>query len=248
MSTDIHALAGAYALDAVSDIERAQFDRHVAECDSCAQELAELRETVTRLSHVSVATPPPGLKRAVMAEVARTRQIPPGRLRTSTGRRGNRRDWRVWVGAAAAAVIIAVGAGIGGYSISNQRVDSARSEAAAAQARQAEISTIMSAPDARLKIVTMAASGSQVTLVISDHLNEGVAVLSHMPALHPDQAYQLWVIHGTKPVPAGVLAAGAINGTKIFTDVAGAGEFGISLEHAGGASSPQVPLVASFPI
>ena len=158
-----------------------------------------------------------------MAEVARTRQIPPGRLRSATGGRGNRRDWRLWAAAAAAAVIIAVGAGVAGFSISNQRVDSARSQAAAAQARQEQISTIMSAPDARLKIVTMQASGSQVTLVISDRLNEGVAVLSHMPALHPDQAYQLWVIHGSTPVPAGVLCGRTMNGTEVFTDVAGAG-------------------------
>jgi hypothetical protein len=145
-------------------------------------------------------------------------------------------------------VIIAVGAGIAGFSISDQRVDTARAQASAAQARQAQISQIMSASDARLKIVTMPASGSQVTLVLSDKLNEGVAVLSHMPSLHPDQAYQLWVIHGSMPVPAGVLAAGSINGTQIFTDVAGADKFGISLEHAGGATSPQIPLVASFPI
>ena len=231
MSTDIHTLAGAYALDAVSDIERAAFDRHVAECASCAQELAELRETVTRLSHVSAATPPPGLKQAVLAEVARTRQIPPGRLRTSLpAERGNRRGWRVWAAAAAAAVVIAVGAGVAGLrhlestGRHRSRTGVNRSHAAsAAEARQAQISRIMSASDARLKIVTMAASGSQVTLVISDRLNEGVAVLSHMPSLHPDQAYQLWVIHGATPVPAGVLAAGAINGTQVFTDVAGAG-------------------------
>jgi anti-sigma factor RsiW len=39
-SPDIHALGGAYALDAVDDLERVAFDRHLAECETCALEVA----------------------------------------------------------------------------------------------------------------------------------------------------------------------------------------------------------------
>ena len=35
MTGDIHALSGAYAVDALDDIERAQFERHLAECPAC---------------------------------------------------------------------------------------------------------------------------------------------------------------------------------------------------------------------
>ena len=247
MSEDIHALVGAYALDAVSDIERAAFDRHVRECASCAQELAELRETATRLSYVSAATPPAGLKQAVLAEVARTRQVPLGRGAAGSTGSKSRRGWRGWVTAVAAAVVIAVGAGAIGYAIANHQVGNDRARVTAAQATDAEISAIVSAPDARVKIATMD-GGSQVTVLVSDKLNKGVAVLSHMPALKPDQSYQLWVIHGATPVSAGVMAGGATNGTAIFTDVAGAGEFGVSLEPSGGSATPQQPLVASIPI
>jgi anti-sigma factor RsiW len=73
-TADIHALAGAYALDAVDDLERAAFDRHLRSCESCALEVAELTETVAWLTH-SVAEPAPaGLRAAVLAEVARTPQ------------------------------------------------------------------------------------------------------------------------------------------------------------------------------
>src|SRR5689334_9084112 len=72
---DIHALAGAYALDALNDIERAAFDRHAAECEACAVEVAELRETVGRMAEVSWSVPPPRMRRAVLAEVSRTRQV-----------------------------------------------------------------------------------------------------------------------------------------------------------------------------
>ncbi len=33
--SDIHHLTGAYALDAVDDIERARFEQHLAECEDC---------------------------------------------------------------------------------------------------------------------------------------------------------------------------------------------------------------------
>ena len=41
-SADIHALSGAYAVDAVDDIERAEFERHLATCADCREEVAEL--------------------------------------------------------------------------------------------------------------------------------------------------------------------------------------------------------------
>jgi anti-sigma factor RsiW len=38
--SDIHALSGAYAVDAVDDIERASFERHLASCPTCRAEVA----------------------------------------------------------------------------------------------------------------------------------------------------------------------------------------------------------------
>jgi hypothetical protein len=37
--SDIHTLAGAYALNAIDDMDRARFDRHLAECPACAAEV-----------------------------------------------------------------------------------------------------------------------------------------------------------------------------------------------------------------
>ncbi|MGH3762579.1 RskA family anti-sigma factor, partial [Actinophytocola sp.] len=48
-NADVHALTGAYVLDAVSDDERAVVERHLGDCGACRQEVAELRETATRL-------------------------------------------------------------------------------------------------------------------------------------------------------------------------------------------------------
>ncbi|MBU2075761.1 MAG: zf-HC2 domain-containing protein, partial [Actinobacteria bacterium] len=41
---DVHALSGAYAVDALDDIERAQFERHLVECAECRAEVDSLRE------------------------------------------------------------------------------------------------------------------------------------------------------------------------------------------------------------
>ena len=41
-SDDIHALSGAYAVDALDDVERAEFERHLASCAACREEVASL--------------------------------------------------------------------------------------------------------------------------------------------------------------------------------------------------------------
>ena len=47
---DIHALSGAYAVDALDDLERAQFARHLAQCAECQAEVASLREAAALLA------------------------------------------------------------------------------------------------------------------------------------------------------------------------------------------------------
>jgi anti-sigma factor RsiW len=242
MTIDIHTLAGAYALDAVNDIERAAFDRHLAECPSCAQELAELRATVARLTDLDVAVPPAGLRQSVLAEAARTRQAPPGSRATE---RARPRGWRTWAAAAAAAIVIAAGGGVVGYAISNQH-SGANSVLSAQQVQNAKVAAILTAPDATVHVQTV--GGGKISVIVSPSLNQGVALVANMPAVPSTQSYQLWLIHGAQPVNAGAMAGGQLGGTVLLTGVRGADEFGVSLEKAGGAATPTVPLVTSFAI
>src|SRR5262249_58692250 len=72
-----HTLTGVYALDALdTDAEVARFERHLTRCDSCTSEVRGFRETATRLAMAVTQEPPPTLRAAVMADVARTRQVP----------------------------------------------------------------------------------------------------------------------------------------------------------------------------
>ena len=74
---EAHTLAGAYAMDAISEPDRARFERHLAGCEECAREIAGLREATARLATATAVPPPSGLKERVMAAAALTRQQPP---------------------------------------------------------------------------------------------------------------------------------------------------------------------------
>ena len=50
MRDDLHVLTGSYVLDAVSDTEREEFDRHLQHCPACDAEVRGLRETAARLA------------------------------------------------------------------------------------------------------------------------------------------------------------------------------------------------------
>ena len=55
--SDIHALSGAYAVDALDDAERAQFEDHLAECPACRSEVDSLQEAAALLAETTVTTP-----------------------------------------------------------------------------------------------------------------------------------------------------------------------------------------------
>jgi anti-sigma-K factor RskA len=228
---DIHTLAGAYALDAVDDLERVAFDRHIASCESCGDEIAELRATVARLADGSSATPPARLKANVLAAVAQTRQVPPGRIAPAA--RGVRQGWRRWAAAVAAAVVVAAGAGVGGYAISDQHAQTV-------QAQADQVNAILTAPDATVRTQAVQ-GGGQITVVWSPSLNEGVAALADMHALADGRVYQLWLVPpdgAGPPKSVSVMDPGVRSGTQILTGVDAAKSFAVSQEVAGGASTP----------
>jgi Domain of unknown function (DUF4383)/Putative zinc-finger len=125
-----HTLVGAYVLDALDDIERAAFDRHLRTCASCSLEVMELRDTVARMAADTVAAPPPALRDNVLATIARTRQESAGAARTRTSEPTVSR-WRRYTAVAVAAGVIAVGGGATVWSISRDQVRKAQTEATA---------------------------------------------------------------------------------------------------------------------
>jgi anti-sigma-K factor RskA len=56
---DLHELTAAYALDALDDDERREFEAHLRDCDQCRAELAELAGTVGALAYAAEGPAPP---------------------------------------------------------------------------------------------------------------------------------------------------------------------------------------------
>ncbi|WP_159621768.1 anti-sigma factor [Ruania rhizosphaerae] len=73
----IHALTGAYVLDALDETERTAFEEHLADCAVCRDEVASLRGATERLAHISAVDPPPELREQVLAGIERIRPLPP---------------------------------------------------------------------------------------------------------------------------------------------------------------------------
>src|SRR5690349_23312005 len=77
MREDLHVPTGSYVLDAISDTEREEFERHLQHCPACEAEVRGMRETAARLALACAVTPPARMEQQVLAATYRTRQLPP---------------------------------------------------------------------------------------------------------------------------------------------------------------------------
>ena len=230
LADDLHVLTGSYALDALPDPERAEFERHLRHCPSCDAEVRGLRETAARMAMAQAVSPPPGMEQRVLAAAYRTRQLPP--LPPAHHRRVPR---RVAVFAAAASVAAAVALGITQVSTQHQ-LESTRASAAA-------ISRVVTAPDARIETTRTSAGGS-VTVVASAALREAVITAAGLGSPPAGRVYQVWVIS-----PSGARSAGLMAGpsTLLASAVVPGDRIGITVEPAGGTSKPTTTPVAVLP-
>jgi anti-sigma-K factor RskA len=228
-SGDVHTLTGAYALDALSEIERAAFERHLADCVACRQEVDELRATAARLGSAVAVAPPAGMRDSVLAEIGRTRQLPPRGEATSR----RRVSWPLRIAlvatAAAAGVAVVLGVRVAGLE---QRLD-------AAQQQAASVNAVLAAPDA----TPLRDAGTAV--VVSRGQGRAVVVAAGLPELDAAHVYQLWVIGPGGPRSAGLLGAGTADRIRpLIAEVpTDANRIGITVEPAGGSAAPTTPAV-----
>jgi anti-sigma-K factor RskA len=235
MSPDVHALTGAYVLDAVSDLERASFERHLAECDACAAEVRELRETATRLGQAATAEPPAHLRAKVLSAIKTVRQLPP-EVPMALGRHRASPRWALRLSTAAAAVLLVV-ASVLGVLLLRER-DSANDARTTASA----LSALLQSGDARVASGTAAAGGA-ATVVYSRSQDRALVLANGMPAVSPGKDYEAWVIGADDHLrPAGLLPH-AGSATLNLTDIATAKGFGVTVEPAGGSTTPTLPPI-----
>lgn len=226
--SDIHHLTGAYALDAVDDLERARFEQHLAECEDCRLEVASLREVACLLSETTTATPPPALRESVLAGISQVRPLPPIVHRTPVM---NRR-WFPLLVAAAVVAILGVGAALWQPWTPSQ-------DASLTAAEQVE-----RAPDAESVSVDLGEAG-QATVIRSKSLNKAVIRTEGMTPPPSGQVYQLWLQQRGTMVSAGLMEGGDQE-IVLDGDAATASAAGVTIEPAGGSTKPNLPPVALF--
>jgi Anti-sigma-K factor rskA/Putative zinc-finger len=250
-ANDIHLLTGAYVLDSLDDADREVFVRHLDECEGCAGEVAELRETVVRLADDSWAVPPPRLRQNVMDRIRHTRQLPPVHSLPSEPAPPTpprpAYAWRKRAVYGLAAAILAVVAGGGTYLVQQERVRQAEQARIEAAQRQAKIDAVLTAPDATVKAGPVM-GGGRVTVVASPSRNAAVVLLADASNPGPQKAYEFWMIEKGSPRPAALLSADKGSGAALIEGIGNADTLGMTLEKASGATVPTEPILAAVAI
>src|ERR1700733_9544207 len=172
-------LATPYALNAISDSERAAIDRQLAAAPTTVagafnDEVRAVRETMAVISAATAADPRGGLRTAVLAGV-----------QTDAARRSR---WRTAVLAAAAAIVVALAAFGAGVP--------PRPPPTPPMAKQ-----IMAAPDVRS--VSADVARGKATVVFSRDRNAGMLLMNNVTPPSQGTVYQMWLVGDKGPVSAG---------------------------------------------
>lgn len=199
MTSDTHALSGAYALDALSPSEAALFEEHLEGCDPCRAEVAEFREVAARLGAQTAEQPPTTLRDRVLTHADRTRQEPPPPT-PAQERSGNvtplRR--RRWVSGLLAAAAVALVAGVIGVQVVEDEPE--RQTPVLAQ----PAAEVFSAADAE-SVSVRTDNGGTLRVAVSEERGEMAVDARSLPDPGEGRVYQLWTGHGDEMIDAGVL-------------------------------------------
>ncbi|MDQ3484887.1 MAG: anti-sigma factor [Actinomycetota bacterium] len=238
---DVHALSGAYAVDALDDIERAHFERHLAECASCRSEVDSLQEAAALLGETTAMEPPASLRTRILAEVATVRPLPP--LVAATVERGRPNRSRFPTLVAAAAALIAFGA-VGATVWDPWSEDRPNETVSAAQ-------RVLDASDAETFTRELGDDGTDAataTVTRSRELDLAVLSTTGLSPLPDGQVYELWLMRDNGEI----LSAGLMkdpNSTVVLNGNAEyAAQAGITIEDEDGPPGPDLSrLVGTVP-
>jgi anti-sigma-K factor RskA len=238
--SDIHALSGAYAVDALDDDERVEFEEHLAVCAECRAEVASFRETGALIAETEAVEPPASLRSGVLSGIGRIRPLPPEATSSpepveSTGATVVRRRLLPQLLAAAAAVVLlAAGAVLWHPWQQHDSTDLA--------------AQILNAPDAMKVIEKLPDGQGELTLVRSASLKRAVMIGDHVPAAGSGKTYQMWYQQPGQPMVSAGLMTDTDEPTVLSGDAATAVAAAVSVEPAGGSEAPTTKPVALFPL
>jgi anti-sigma-K factor RskA len=240
---DLHTLAGAYAMDAVADADRARFEQHLASCGACREEIRGLREATARLATAAATQPRPELRAQTLRAAAQIRQLPPAvhgdpaaremarppRART----RLLRRLALAGVGVLAA-LTVAFGAMMHG---AQDQLDQARQ-------RTHAIAMVLNAADVTM-LSARVRTGGTATVVMSHRRRALVFTAEGLRALAAGRRYELWLMGPAGARPAGPLPAprAGMVGPMVVSGLAAGDRVGLTVESSAGSPRPTAPVI-----
>ena len=213
---------GAYLLGALNDLERQAFERHLARCGDCQEELERLRPAADALpGSVEQIQPPPRLKASLMEVVEREAEAE----RPAPSRPRRRFAKRRFLRPALVGAVLLIGLVIG-FSVAQLGGDETRTVAAT-------IDKAMPQAGGDLRI-----DGDEATLRLHD-----------MPELAGARVYQVWLQHGDRMVPARTFEVGRSGTGQVdLRDVGDADGVYVTREARGGAQVPSEDPIVSVPL
>ncbi len=238
----VHALSGAYVVDALDDEERKTFERHLPGCLDCQEEVASLREAAVTMADAVAVEPPASLRASLLAEISTVRQLPPetkpadaGRSTGATVLPFRSRRFRLASLAAAAAVAAAVTVGIAWQPWSQQETT---------QLTAAD--QVLSAGDAQ-KVSIDFKDGSTASVYRSVSKGRAVILTTDMAAPPEGKVYEIWFrTPDGEMVPAGLMPKAPDNKVLLEGNAARATGVGITIEPEGGSKQPTSDPIAMF--
>ncbi|MEX5272266.1 anti-sigma factor domain-containing protein [Kocuria sabuli] len=272
----LHELVALHAVDALEPAEQAAFEHHLPGCPPCRAELADHAEVTARLAEAVAQDPPPALRASVLEAIHSTRPLPAvqdgtpdgggaapadtgaisradpaaeGFSKSTTGHPGaevvslaTRRHRRRLLSAAAAAVLLP-GIALGGWGLGAQS-EQRQQELLAAREQDRE-NRLLGASDATTHRIEV--GDGTATLLVSQEQDTALFVSTDLPDPEPGREYQLWLVQEDVPVPDVHFTGGQVR-TWLHGEVADAAAVAMTVEPAGGSTTPTVPVVAATEI
>jgi len=259
-------LAELYALDAVTEQERASIDAHISAAPdalrhSFHERVRQAREALTasfaaeeieppedllqkimaRLPANATAAPAPDEPRSAQTEAGPDLPLPAvvdlSARREEHGQQARRRSLSTGRRWLVGVAAAALIA-LGGVAIGSSIISA-----------QDPVHQILSASDVHTRDVSIHGGGT-ASLAISAAKDAAVVTMHNVPAPPAGKVYQMWLIpsSGTTPVSQGLMDAQALSRSATIRGVDAAAAFAITVEPAGGSATPTTPTVASLPL
>ncbi len=259
-------LAELYALDAISDAERAAIDRYIsaasdAERTAFFERVRQARETLA-MSFTAEAEPPADLFARIVSQLPSLTQLPadgpteviaaPAATATPAAQppaetldelaavRVRREQLRRPTGARRWLTAVAAAAviALGGVGVGAYITD-----------QNDPLNQVVRASDVREASVPVSAGGT-ATVLISSSKDAVVVKMNGVPAPPAGKVYQMWLIpkDGSAPVSQGLMDEAALSKPAVVKGIASAAALGITVEPVGGSATPTFPTVAAAPL